>query len=140
MDAVIAEKDKQEGDARQLSIHHVFAEHPLFARGIETSWNDQHRRVRWTASALNGMQGKHQILATARYTYDVASRLKTVGDGEREVSYSYLENSPLLEHVEYRNGEDLRMTTRKQYDQLDRLTSIESQPSNDFPVRYACEY
>jgi hypothetical protein len=70
----------------------------------------------------------------------VASRLKTVGDGEREVSYSYLENSPLLEHVEYRNGEDLRMTTRKQYDQLDRLTSIESQPSNDFPVRYACDY
>jgi hypothetical protein len=68
------------------------------------------------------------------------SRNEGVSDGQYSAEYHYLANSPLVEQIELENGTEPRMTTWKQYDQLNRLVSIQSQPSNDKSIRYACQY
>jgi RHS repeat-associated protein len=47
-------------------------------------------------------------------------------DGPRSATYSYLANSPLVDHISFTNGGSWRMTTTKRYDFLNRLTSIAS--------------
>ena len=61
-------------------------------------------------------------------------------DGEYSAEYHYLANSPLVEQIDFRNGEATRMTTVKKYDRLNRLELIESQPSADDPISYAYGY
>jgi RHS repeat-associated protein len=60
------------------------------------------------------------------FTYDTASRLKTVSDGTNTAGYTFLANSALVSQILFTNNGSLRMTTSKQYDFLDRLTSIGS--------------
>nr|WP_321349288.1 RHS repeat-associated core domain-containing protein [uncultured Methanoregula sp.] len=79
-------------------------------------------------------------LAATWYGYDAASRLQTVSDGQYSAQYHYLANSPLVEQIDYRNGEVLRMTTLKKHDHLNRLESIESQPSTDKRIAYTYRY
>nr|WP_321349285.1 RHS repeat-associated core domain-containing protein [uncultured Methanoregula sp.] len=79
-------------------------------------------------------------LAATWYGYDAASRLQTVSDGQYAAEYHYLANSPLVEQIAYRNGEVLRMTTLKKHDHLNRLESIESQPSTDKRIAYTYRY
>ncbi len=63
------------------------------------------------------------------YGYDHASRLKTVTSGATTASYTYLANSPLVAQIAFTNDQTLRMTLTKQYDLLNRLTSITNQAS-----------
>lgn len=63
------------------------------------------------------------------YRYDNASRLAQVLSGTNTASYAYLANSPLVSQIAFTNGSALRMTTTKQYDLLNRLTSITNLPS-----------
>jgi RHS repeat-associated protein len=51
------------------------------------------------------------------------------------VGYSYLANSPLAGQIMFSNNGVLRMTTSKQYDYLNRLTSVAS-ASNSFAYQY----
>ena len=65
-----------------------------------------------------------------------ASRLLNVGDGTNSAPYSYVANSPLVSEIQFTNRTGpLRMTTTKQYDFLNRLTSISSVPSASSAVR-----
>ena len=58
--------------------------------------------------------------------YDAASRLSKVSDGTNSATYSYLANSPLVDHIVFaRNGTTV-MTTSNQFDFLNRLTGCES--------------
>src|SRR5271168_4495707 len=68
----------------------------------------------------------------ARNHYDAASRLSSVSDGTRFATYSYLANSPLVSQIAFTNSGTWRMTTTKQYDFLNRLTSISSAPSGPY--------
>ena len=60
------------------------------------------------------------------FTYDPASRLATVSSGPAIASYAYLANSPLVGQIASTQNGQPRMTTTKQYDALNRLTSISS--------------
>ena len=72
----------------------------------------------------------------AIYGYDNDSRLASVSDGNgNSAAYSYLANSPLVSQIAFKQGGTTRMTTSKQYDYLNRLSSISS-PSNSFAYQY----
>ena len=62
--------------------------------------------------------------------YDSASRLQRVTDyttaNPYSVGYTYLANSPLVGQIGFTNNGSWCMTTTKQYDYLNRLTSISS--------------
>jgi hypothetical protein len=81
-----------------------------------------------------------QAIASTFYGNDEASRLRMVSDGQYSAEYHYLANRPLVEQIDYRNGEVLRMTTLKKHDHLNRLELIESQPSIDRKIGYTYRY
>ncbi|MDR3412986.1 MAG: RHS repeat-associated core domain-containing protein, partial [Formivibrio sp.] len=70
--------------------------------------------------------GSSSVLAAAAYAYDAASRLLTVSGGTGTATYSYLANSPLVRQIAFANNGQTVMTTAKQYDFLNRLTTIQS--------------
>ena len=79
----------------------------------------------------------------AIYGYDHASRLQTVTDGNNNwATYSYLANSPLVGQIVYQQSGTTRMTTSKQWDDLNRLTQISSAPSAAYtsPLTYNYNY
>src|SRR6266540_6392415 len=63
------------------------------------------------------------------YGYDYASRLTNVTDGTYSGGYTYLANSPLVSQITFKQSTTTRMTTTKNYDYLDRLTSISTVPA-----------
>src|SRR5213078_1835158 len=71
-----------------------------------------------------GLDG--QSTTSLTYTYDTASRLATVVNGLATVTYSYIANSPLVSQVVSKYNSVTKMTTTRQYDSLNRLTSISS--------------
>jgi hypothetical protein len=73
---------------------------------------------------LSLLSPNSQLLSATAYSYDAASRLKTVGAGTNTVAYSYLANSPLVGQMFYTNGGTLRMTRSNQFDNLNRLTNL----------------
>jgi len=58
------------------------------------------------------------------FGYDAASRLKAVTNGANTAEYSYVDNSPLVSTITYKQNGTTRMTTTKQWDLLNRLTNI----------------
>jgi RHS repeat-associated protein len=86
------------------------------------------------------------VLNRATYSYDAASRLKTVTAFDSSLAnlgsatYSYLVNSPLVSQISFTNGGTSRMTTTKQYDYLNRLTSISSSPSSSSSISFSYQY
>ena len=77
------------------------------------------------------------------FSFDNASRLQTVTDNTTATPYSatytYLANSPLVSQIVFKPNTVTRMTTTKQYDYLNRLTSISSAiGSSAIGYSYAC--
>jgi hypothetical protein len=70
-----------------------------------------------------------------QFGYDNASRLQNVTNGSATVAYSYLANSPLVSQITFKQSGTTQMTTTKQYDYLNRLSSISS-TSNSFAYQY----
>ncbi len=87
---------------------------------------------RTNTTLLNGAT----TLCQAIYGYDNASRLSTVSDGVNNAAYTYLANSSLVGQIVFSSNTVTRMTTTKQYDFLNRLSSIASTPSNSFAYLY----
>jgi RHS repeat-associated protein len=75
--------------------------------------------LRRSAVALNT-----QSSTLNQFLYDNASRLQTVTNGAVAATYSYLTNSPFWETITFKQGGTTRMTTRRQFDNLNRLQSI----------------
>ena len=98
---------------------------------------DQYLR-RTSLTALNA----GTAFVSDSFSYDSASRLQTVTDNGSgsSATYSYLANSPLVGQIAFANGGQTRMTTTKQYDYLNRLTSISSVPSAAAVVSFAYQY
>jgi RHS repeat-associated protein len=67
-----------------------------------------------------------------------------VTNGSRSATYSYLANSPLVGQITFRNdsGSTATMITVKQYDYLNRLTSISNSSTalGALPLSYAYDY
>jgi RHS repeat-associated protein len=73
-------------------------------------------------------------LTSATYGYDAASRLNAVTNGTYTASYVYLPNSPLVSNIVFKTGGATKMTTTRNWDNLNRLTSINSSAPNAFGV------
>jgi RHS repeat-associated protein len=71
---------------------------------------------------------------------DAASRLLTVSDGTNAAAYSYVANSPLVDHIAFAHGGTTEMTTSNLYDYLNRLTRISSVASAQSVVNYQYQY
>lgn len=94
---------------------------------------------RTNLTALNGST----VLARTTNSYDSAGRLSTVSDGDvYSITYGYLENSPLVGNVTFKQSSTTRMATTKSYDYLNRLTAISNAPisSGAVPVAYSYAY
>jgi YD repeat-containing protein len=61
---------------------------------------------------------------TQGYGYDTAGRLQSATSGSFSAEYGYHANSPLVSTVSHRYGGNNRMVTTKQYDLINRLSSI----------------
>ena len=74
------------------------------------------------------------------YGYDNASRLQSVSDGTHSATYSYLANSSLVSNIVFRTSGLTKMTTTRSYDNLNRLTKIDSRtgvsPVSSFEYQY----
>ncbi len=64
------------------------------------------------------------------YGYDSASRLQTVSDGTYSGTYTYLPNSPLVYQLDLKETTNLRLSTIKQYDTLNRLQTVFNTPAS----------
>ena len=106
-------------DANQL-LSESYTGGPLGGLAVTNVYDTLLRR------ATNGVWNGAAWLAQTRYTYDTASRLLTAGDGASTAGYTYLANSPLVGQITFTNNGVQRMVTTKQYDFLNRLTSISS--------------
>ncbi len=68
------------------------------------------------------------------FAYDAASRMKTIVSSTNSFGCSYIANSPLISQIYFTNNGTLRMTTTKQFDFLNRLTSISSAAPGSPPL------
>jgi RHS repeat-associated protein len=93
---------------------------PLNGISITNGYDGLLRRTNLVA--LNGST----VLSRTAYGYDTASRLFSVSDGTNTAAYSYVANSPLVSQIAFTNAGALRMTTTKNWDNLNRMTSISS--------------
>jgi RHS repeat-associated protein len=80
------------------------------------------------------------VLNWTSYGYDTESRLLVVSNDDNSATYGYLANSPLVGQIQFKQGSTLRMTTTKNYDSLNRLTSISSVPTASSTVEYDYAY
>ncbi len=79
-------------------------------------------------------------LHSAGYSYDEASRLRSVASGQASATYSYLANSPLVSQIAFTNNGVQRMVTSKKYDLLNRLENIKSVPAASAAVSFDYTY
>ena len=77
---------------------------------FENTYSDLLRRIAYQATNTSG-----QVLATANYGYDAATRLSVVSSGDISAQYEYLENSGLVGRIDYQYGGASRMKTIKTY-------------------------
>ena len=115
----------------------TFSGGALEGLGITNSYDNQLRRTHTKLNLQNS------TLFSTSYSYDAASRLQSISDGNgNEASYSYLANSPMVSQITYLDNGTARMTTRKTYDYLNRLTQVSSQPSASglMPIAYNYSY
>jgi len=68
---------------------------------------------------------------TPQYTYDNASRLKTVVHSTTGVTYDYETNSPLVQKLTFKESSVTKLTTTKSYDRLNRLQGIVNAPATN---------
>jgi len=81
-------------------------------------------------------------LHTAAYTHDPAGRLQAVSSSDYSAAYTYQPNSTLWDTVTFKNGQNTRLVTTRQYDRLNRLTSIASvgRTSSPIPICWTSQY
>ena len=75
-----------------------------------------------------------------QYTYDAASRLRTVSNGLFSATYNYLANSPLVEQIDCRHQGHDRMMTGRTFDHLNRLTRVLAMSTNGALLSFAYGY
>jgi RHS repeat-associated protein len=114
-----------------LLLRESYSGGPLGGISVTNAFDALLRRTNLT---INSQQST--IHSTA-YSYDDASRLKTVAAGAVSAEYSYLANSPLVEQIQFKHGDSVQMTTTRQYDSVNRLASITSVPSASTVVGFS---
>ena len=105
---------------------------------MNSAYNNQLQRA-----SLKMTNGTTELQSVA-YGYDTAGRLETVTEEDYSATYAYHANSPLIDTVTFKNGQDTRLVTTRRYDRLNRLESISSaaygSAATNLPVSYAYQY
>ena len=123
------------------------------SRGL-TYENGQLKNETYTAGDLTGHSVERTFDSLSRfsnlslpsaslsinYQYDDASRLNRVVNGNHDISYTYYSDSNLINTINFISGSNQVMTTTKNYDFLNRLTSISSAPTVSPAVSYQYDY
>ena len=76
------------------------------------------------------------VLAVTTNNFDAASRLLFVSDRTNSATYSYIANSPLVDHITFAQSGTTRMTTTNQYDYRNRLLSKHSGAGLSYAYQY----
>jgi len=98
---------------------------PLSGLSVSNSYDNLLRRT--GVALLSGSTELH----SADYSYDANSgRLATVSDGTNSATYRYVDYSSLVDEIVFKENSNTRMTTTKDYDKLNRLTSISSKTNS----------
>src|SRR5437899_212370 len=113
-------------DAGQV-LSESYSGGPLSGLSVTNGFDQFLRRTNLVA--LNGSTR----LLQHTYSYGAASRLATVSDGTNSATYGYLANSPLVGQITFAQSGTTRMVTTKNFDYLNRLTTIAS-TTNGSPV------
>ncbi|MEI7733195.1 MAG: RHS repeat-associated core domain-containing protein [Verrucomicrobiota bacterium] len=74
------------------------------------------------------------------YGYDSALRLAGVTNGNLTAAYSYWPNSSLVSNLVFKSNDQVRLTTTKTFDALNRLTEISSVSSVSSVVKFNYTY
>jgi RHS repeat-associated protein len=114
-----------------------FSGGPLDGLSVTNGYDADLRRT-----LVSALAGGNQF-QSASYGYDYASRLASVTDNNNNsANYSYLANSPLVSQIVFKQSSTTRMTTKKQYDYLNRLTQMSSAPSasSTLPLTFNYNY
>ncbi len=80
------------------------------------------------------------VSLTVNYQYDAASRLNRVVKGNNDIAYTYHSDSNLINTINFISGSNQVITTIKNHDFLNRITSISSAPSASPAVSYQYDY
>ena len=80
------------------------------------------------------------VISTHVFTYDGASRLASVAQGNYNIAYGYAPNSSLVDSMTFKSNTTVRLTTAKAYDHLNRLVSSVSTPSGASAISYQYQY
>jgi hypothetical protein len=91
---------------------------------------------RTNMNILNGAT----VLARTTNNYDTAGRVASVSDGTNSASYSYLANSPLVDHILFSHSGTPVMTNQNTYDYLNRLTGKTSALSFNYQYNAASQH
>ena len=73
---------------------------------------------------------------TQGYGYDTAGRVQSATSGSFSAEYGYHANSPLVSTISHRYAGNNRMVTSKQYDLINRLTSIANGAYDSYAYGY----
>ena len=114
-----------------------------FSGGILNGLAVTNNYDQWLRRTTLAAQYSATPLLQQSFGYDNASRLSSVSDGNNNsAAYSYLANSPLVGQITFQSNSVTRMTTSKQYDNLNRLTQISSVGSAGTPpaISFAYQY
>jgi RHS repeat-associated protein len=88
--------------------------------------------------------GQKNPLIQQSFGYDTASRLQTVSGisitPPCSATYSYVTNSLLVKEITFRQGDSIRLTSAKQFDERDRLVSASATPANGSVASYDYSY
>ena len=87
-----------------------------------------------------GLRDSASLRFEQDFGYDATSRLSSVTNGDNTATYGYVDNSPLVGQITFKQNGNTRMTTSKNYDHLNRLTQISSAPSASSAVSFNYSY
>jgi len=107
---------------------------PLDNITVTNDYDSLLRRTNLTVLKLNN------ALVAQNMGYDINSRLQTVAEGANSASYGYFDDSALVSKVTFSRNGQVRMTTSKQYDLLNRLTSVNNVPAGGSPIAFSYAY
>ena len=106
---------------------------PLNGLGLTNRYDQYLRRTNLTLNA-------QPSTLNHAWSFDSGGRMSEAWEGTNKATYSYLANSPLVDHITFQNNGTTRMVSTRQFDYLNRLTnSISTTNSVNF-VRHLYNY
>ena len=116
-----------------LLLAERYTSRPLSGLGLTNRYDQYLRRTNLTLNA-------QPSTLNHAWSFDSAGRMSEAWEGTNKATYSYLANSPLVDHITFTNGSTTRMVSTRQFDFLNRLTNTVSTTNSVNFVRHNYAY